>query len=1749
LASIAAVLTKDPDGAEKFATEALSRAQSWYLVRAQAAKVKYLLCIVPHFPMWHHLDWPVPPKSEYLKADSQSIEHLENAAEEFDALLNTVEINDNEKRLIQVWRLACLSCNPRRRREASAYANHLIASDPNHIPAVLWAIHKGFDFDRRSFFAAFKGDRAWNQVLPGDVQAVVAALFQDEEFQKAIEILEAAKTTFEDQKVGFLWRFLRGQLAASQKDTATTAAILLDEQDLDHKRDLRLAILRTDANRTHSLKELGQFLEECYNDTARPAYLFEACEVWLRSGQPMQIVKHRDALLHAYPTATALRLVIQACFDAHEFEVCLQLLRDRRDLFPSGDLPPPLRRVEIECLRQQGELTTAASIAEGLAAQQTDTETLVTLFQTQVSMGDLRAGSITARNLANRPEIAPFGLLQVARLVQSEDQALAVSLWEEAVRRGVDYPPALVTAVDLGFRLGLDDRLQPLMPKFYALSQQPGAPVSAHAIDDIRALMEKVQQEHANVARLYGQGSVPLHLVAGRINTPFAVLLCEQGRINVDNRQPLREAPLLIRAGSKAPINPRSRKPHRFMVDISSLLIADFLGILDTVEAAFSPLLISAHVPDFLREQIEKTLPHQPARQSQREAVIKLVEEKRLGTVSLADLSRKYGHLKVPNQLLLDYAKTGKRVFCDFGPQLDDDFKPVALKLGDTPFFTTCNSLANAAFAMGAISQAQFQHARARLLPTPPIDAQFSLIPEQEIILGMGVAEHLFGAGLLETLSNLSRVIMPEEDVQSLRAESEGHRSRLRVVDWLRALQDRARVGLIKGKYKTVHRQRTRKEKERPPNGSAEHCIWDLLNAKAMGARLVWCDDRFLSRYEKVGKLPSIGILEMLRLLRNDKTIDEDHYFGCLMRLRDANARYLPVFGDEVSYHLARAPIVSGAVTETPSLVTLRRYIASCCLDKERLQPPFVANGKQLLGEFNWVIEGMRAIAESIAKLWEQEGDEDQLRETRADWLLNNLFVPYLAVFEAQGRVPLDDGLEGYAGTIALLLSAGFYLPSHWSTDATPPATSRVKFYRWVESRFLAGIQHVEPTVIKRLAEIESNSLVGLSKMRDKGKPPENMIRAFVAKALLDLPPSLQSRLSLADSFRRWLRLTEPRDMMGISGHEFEAAAVYKAMAAACTGKIGTFKSVKGDEFEIPPRDQSLPPEKVYIKGPGFPDKATLHEPRLPALVGTAEERQKFLISKTTWFDIGRQRMERAVEDVIGESDPIKIFARIDANQDKSAEKFYRSVFARLHSHETVRLEESFPPTAASLIDHLRLSDESFSSTNVCFDRCAERLINEIGLGPALERFAALPVLLPAPFWKSIRELSSKALAELVDAATDRLLNPVSRIQLIHILADRSAAVPDYLNRAKDVLADVLDHEAGDEKWKTFAELLEWTHRVFQLRQDFRNLDPAILLAITWLHAGRLCDTLLGVGIDQPKVRNAVRNAVESIGLDLAAHNKVFWFDAMHPRNVARFPVLLRGIGAVASAISPEARAFLRLHEAPWTNPTVSSALLLRDTSLAGNLLNSFIGGNATVPLHAIFTEAALAKVQPIASGEVVERSIRELEENAADLSRWHVVNLLIGDLPLPETVASLLESVIGRTAFADLLKDKPDHDHLIFHFACSRVASGMSDDVRAHLEKELFRLVESYKGITFSDLKLRNRGGLAIGCLLQLAMNVVDEKELFRRYHESLTKIIWQWPEIRKLVAQRFGGWPLAKPLVRQRGFWEMELTLRALS
>lgn len=95
--------------------------------------------------------------------------------------------------------------------------------------------------------------------------------------------------------------------------------------------------------------------------------------------------------------------------------------------------------------------------------------------------------------------------------------------------------------------------------------------------------------------------------------------------------------------------------------------------------------------------------------------------------------------------------------------------------------------------------------------------------------------------------------------------------------------------------------------------------------------------------------------------------------------------------------------------------------------------------------------------------------------------------------------------------------------------------------------------------------------------------------------------------------------------------------------------------------------------------------------------------------------------------------------------------------------------------------------------------------------------------------------------------------------------------------------------------------------------------------------------------------------------------------------------------------------------------------------------------------------------------------------------------------------------------------------------------------------EEELFSRARQS---ALADLKAeepRDRVGLLAGSLMLAAVTFDHEEATYARMHKSLVRLLQIWPSIAHEIRDRFEGWHPNLPLVRLRGYWELEMTLRA--
>ena len=267
----------------------------------------------------------------------------------------------------------------------------------------------------------------------------------------------------------------------------------------------------------------------------------------------------------------------------------------KADAFPGGQLPEAMDRLRIACLAATGELPAAAKASALLAAQSHSPHDLWSSINLHVSMGavpDALALWTAHEDILKEP--TP-GHIMLARA--------AIHVDPEAARRitaqiASSVPYTMVTAAyDLSNRLGMRERGH-LMGRIVRLGSSNSAGVlRIDSVEQALAMIEERQQAIVEAQAKYNQGHAPIHFLATwRSGAISAAYLGSKELANA-----LRAAGELLgaRYGRRfdSAVWPGERTDVHLVADVTALLTAHHLDLLDKIERAFKPIRIG---PDAL---------------------------------------------------------------------------------------------------------------------------------------------------------------------------------------------------------------------------------------------------------------------------------------------------------------------------------------------------------------------------------------------------------------------------------------------------------------------------------------------------------------------------------------------------------------------------------------------------------------------------------------------------------------------------------------------------------------------------------------------------------------------------------------------------------------------------------------------------------------------------------------------------------------------------------------------------------------------------------------------------------------------------------------------------------------------------------------------------------------------------------------------------------------------------------------------
>ena len=668
-----------------------------------------------------------------------------------------------------------------------------------------------------------------------------------------------------------------------------------------------------------------------------------------------------------------------------------------------------------------------------------------------------RLSAIVDREWEHRKSSDADVLMRLAVIAAETDAGplRALELAKLAAEKSPDDPRNLAAAYHLAVQLGKEDANPEWISRAVALSTE-GGPIQRI---DMRTLIEEMIPAHRErtneVNAMLMRGEVPLHFAAGVFGLPISRMLIALPQRNeqaMDGRD-LAIVPTFWGAHRPATISQKSR----VAVDITSLMLLEWLGILPIALAKLAQVVLPPSTMIVLLNERRNVRFHQPSRVRKAERVRQLIDQKRLVVLSA---------IPQPPEWLV------KEVGLEFAQMLEAARQnhtvvvrgAIVYKLGAymqeeadlcdyAPYVISCQTFLTAMREAGHVIESDFRRGLAALDTFDPGQH----LPAQHLLQGAYLLDelaltHFQDAGLLDVITKgvpeLQIHPATKRDQDDLLAAGTEGKSLSERLDHIR---ETLRDLLASGKATFL------------PTGFGNAArfvpsITELLqNAEEYDAICV--DDRCLNKFgqvsDKQGRTrPILCTLDLLNCLAATGGLTNAQVVECEHRLKAGGFALCNIDEAEMNRLVRQARVdPDGVLIESAELRTLRQYLLrlrAVGILQDPAELPFLER-----------LQGISATA--IRRLWE----DNTLPETHA-------LAATRWIWTCVAPNPID--WIARLRTSAAREQAELDLAAHIRLVATPLMQGDIQrcraFARWVEDEILQPLLPANERLVDLLTEM-----------------------------------------------------------------------------------------------------------------------------------------------------------------------------------------------------------------------------------------------------------------------------------------------------------------------------------------------------------------------------------------------------------------------------------------------------------------------------------------------------------------------------------------------------------------------------------------------------------------------------------------------------------------------------------------------------
>lgn len=1753
------------------AKESIQRAKekepNWFRIEVIEGMIAYYQALSPAALPYGLVAFPLPIDWMLIKQDTDSIASLREAEKIFARLSENTQRIGSEPYVV-AWRLACLLNDAERQEDALAFCVSLLAANPAYFPAIIWSTSRRLDIDFKPSIELLEKKVSASDVELNTILALVSLYGYTERFADGLHLLETTRDRFEQQQAMDTWitHYIRLLMGDNDHDEIETIAATLPEGD-----EYILARSLIASHRAIHSGKWDTFIScqlELFQETQEPEFLLDACMALYRNKKWQEFAQHADALIEKIGTADTFRHVILGVFHAGQYERCLTFIERWKQKFPIEKTQQEFREIQISCFHALGNYENALTEAKALVNDNPSITNLLNLIQLLYELGSYNEVAAYAESLKDL-DLHPETLLRLAQFLRGNHNHLAQTFWRKAVEN--DLPDEYMgAALDLAFKLGLDDEIGDLFPKLLSYDKKEKQAIQQFQTkQEILQTFDRLRQRNAEFENAYRSGILPIHFYAEELNLTSSDIFHDDLKEQEGN---MWFRPLYIRYGGRSLIEgfPEPIENLRLFVDISALLLASHLGVLDVVEQAFAPLYIPSEVFASLTAMVDRTFHHQPSVIDSNKAIARLVSRKKLKVAPFQNVPEEtdaeIAQLSPEWRECFSLARARGGYFLTFLPptKIGEVYfsEPVSLTAAKLKYLINCRALADALRDKKALTKDEYKSA---LHALGTLAEKYSGVPQPTknafILCDDSAVDSLARTGLLEHACNVFDVYITQRKFETAQGATSWNTEREETRKWLQQLQERLRTGLQQQRYIALPVREYEDEEERANTTSSVLLALIRQSESLQETDAVWIDDRYSNHFNRVGKAPLIGIVDILKLLVGKHVLTPEAYYERLIQLRAGNARYIPLQSDELLYHLKNAlKEEAGAfwIEETRPLSVIERSLASCIAQRNDIQlPPVPEQITHQHGEVEFILSLHRVIQQTLHEIW-LSVPQPEAREALADWLIVHLYLDYPSLILREKEQRPKDQPDYYRAGAQL---TGFFSLAYFQLRNDAEGADLYQHYmEWVVSRIIGRRLHTEPELLEASANVFKQTLVEV-KNENMNEYPEEVADIVIHRYIHSMPHILQRKIEADDTFLQQIGV-ETTPIITIDDLHFERDLFWQAVAAVVNGGKKAIRASNIDAVvRFSPHEENGQ-RFVLIEHPQRDEPIGLNNIEFDILSSSPEERERFLKSQRHAFDCSDSEFQQIIDELQRIDDPTQRVLRLLALWTESAAVFYQDVSRDTQPDKLLNIPRLTDIRFHSVQRYLRLIFESSEAPVIqSIEQGTAQLIQELGIEPTFFRFSGLPSPLPQPLIDALDAMPTSEREELLKR---RIRSPRSVPTTIHLLwlLHRYQTDAPVLKEAADHIAEELCGETAQIEVEAFLALLIWVHQQFLLRTEFAGLPTQLKIIVTWTHTHHLFSILKANRIDFGWIQETFSNESRRMSVEVLLQDKEYRGDVAHPRFASYERLVLTGLlyalDGDTSLLPPHLKQRVIDVAFPLAGELRLPALFLTfNTAFLSNVGNTFLNRNMGEDIASLvegvqpeqYTNEAITHLIDHFIGRIQDAEVEEEEKRLS----WALLYSAVQDIPLPSELSEHLTELFLTLDWVRLFTEQYVVWRTAFTLAAIQYPSSRNETLKQNLQTALHEIARICGEMEQASGAIdATKRGEIIGTLLEgairLAVDPRSSEVVLEVFSNMVIEMSWRWKYLANESKRVVGVMCEDLPLRYAQQLWSTLVVLRAM-